>query len=94
MPKDRPISSYSQREKARIAGRRTLYISVHADPQPKIFLRVKGTDCSAELIGFYDAIVDQQMPADETGQAGGALEVSTPGDLAAGYSETSKKCPR
>ena len=44
-------------QKARIAGQRTLYISVHDDEQPaEIFLRVKGPDCSSELIGLYDVI--------------------------------------
>ena len=44
-------------QKIRIAGQRTLYISVHNDTQPaEIFLRVKGPDCSSELIGLYDVI--------------------------------------
>ena len=44
-------------QKVRIADLRTLYITVHDDPQPaEIFLRVKGTDCSSELIGLYDVI--------------------------------------
>jgi len=44
-------------QKVKIAGRRTLYISVHDDDQPaEIFLRVKGADCSSELIGLYDVI--------------------------------------
>lgn len=44
-------------QKVRIAGQRTLYISVHDDPHPtEVFLRVKGSDCSSELIGLYDAI--------------------------------------
>lgn len=44
-------------QKARIAGRRTLYISVHDDQYPaEIFLRLKGPDCSSELIGLYDVI--------------------------------------
>jgi hypothetical protein len=34
-----------------------LYISVHDDPSPaEIFLRVKGTDSTPELIGPYDVI--------------------------------------
>ena len=44
-------------QKVNIAGRRTLYISVHDDEHPaEIFLRVKGPDCSSELIGLYDVI--------------------------------------
>jgi hypothetical protein len=38
-------------QKVRIAGQRTLYLSVHDDAQPaEIFLRVNGLDCSSELI--------------------------------------------
>jgi hypothetical protein len=41
----------------KIAGQRTLYISVHDDKQPgEIFLRLKGPDYSTELIGLYDVI--------------------------------------
>jgi hypothetical protein len=44
-------------QKVKIAGRRTLYISVHDHEHPaEIFLRVKGADCSSELIGLYDVI--------------------------------------
>ncbi|MDK2745560.1 MAG: hypothetical protein H8K03_14600 [Nitrospira sp.] len=44
-------------QKVRIAGQGTLYISVHDDPSPaEIFLRVKGTDSTPELIGPYDVI--------------------------------------
>jgi ribonucleoside-diphosphate reductase alpha chain len=44
-------------QKVRIAGQRTLYLSVHEDEQPtEIFLRLKGSDCSSELIGLYDVI--------------------------------------
>ena len=44
-------------QKVKIAGHRTLYISVHNDERPaEIFLRVKGPDCSSELIGLYDVI--------------------------------------
>ena len=42
-------------QKVSIAGQRTLYISVQNDDQPaEIFLRAKGSDCCAELIGLYD----------------------------------------
>jgi hypothetical protein len=44
-------------QKVRIAGQRTLYINVHDDERPpEIFLRVKGANCSSELIGLYDVI--------------------------------------
>jgi hypothetical protein len=44
-------------QKVRIGGQHTLYLSVHDDPRPaEIFLRVKGPDCSSELIGLYDVI--------------------------------------
>jgi hypothetical protein len=44
-------------QKVRIAGQRTLYINVHDDAQPaKIFLRLKGPDCSSGLIGLYDVV--------------------------------------
>jgi ribonucleoside-diphosphate reductase alpha chain len=44
-------------QKVRIAGQRTLYLCFHDDEQPaEIFLRLKGPDCSPELIGLYDVI--------------------------------------
>ena len=44
-------------QKVQTAGQRTLYISVHDDEQPaEIFLRLKGSDCSSELIGLSDVI--------------------------------------
>ena len=44
-------------QKVRIAGNRTLYLSVHDHKQPaEVFLRVKGPDCSSELVGLYDVI--------------------------------------
>ena len=44
-------------QKVKIASQRTLYISVHDDEPPaEIFPRVKGPDCSSELIGLYDVI--------------------------------------
>ena len=44
-------------QKVKIAGQRTLYLSVHDDAQPaEVFLRVKGPDCSSELIGLYDVM--------------------------------------
>lgn len=44
-------------QKVQIAGQRTLYLSVHDDADPaEIFLRVKGSDCSSELIGLYEVV--------------------------------------
>lgn len=44
-------------QKVKIAGQRTLDISVHDDEHPaEIFPRVKGRDCSSELIGLYDVV--------------------------------------
>ena len=44
-------------QKVKVAGQRTLYINVHDHEQPaEIFLRVKGSDCSSELIRLYYVI--------------------------------------
>jgi len=44
-------------QKIRVAGQRTLYLSVHDNERPaELFLHVKGPDCSSELIGLYDVI--------------------------------------
>lgn len=44
-------------QKVKVAGQRTLYLSVHDDAHPaEVFLRLKGADCSSELIGLYDVI--------------------------------------
>ncbi len=67
-------------QKVKIAGQRTLYLSVHDDAQPaEIFLRLKGSDCSSELIGLYDIIARLMSLAL---QYGAPLE--TVGDLLAG----------
>ena len=43
--------------KVRLAGQRTLYLSVHGDEQPaELFRRVIGSDRSAVMIGLYDGI--------------------------------------
>ena len=55
----RPVASRRHHitQKVKVAGKRTLYISVHDDAHPaEIFLRVKGPDCSSEVIGRYDVI--------------------------------------
>ncbi len=52
-----PARRNSITQNVRIAGQRTLYISVHDDPSPaEIFLRVKGSDCTPEIIALYDVI--------------------------------------
>lgn len=52
-----PARRHHITQKVRIAGQRTLYISVQDDDHPaEIFLRLKGPDCSSELIGLYDVI--------------------------------------
>ena len=44
-------------QKVNITGQRTLYLSVHDNEEPvEIFLRLKGLDCSSELIGLHDVI--------------------------------------
>ena len=43
--------------KVKIAGKRTLHLSVHEDGRPaEIFLRMEGLDYSSELIGLYGVI--------------------------------------
>lgn len=68
-------------QKVRIAGKRTLYISVPDDVHPaEIFLRVKGPDCSSELIGLYDVIARLMSIALQYG----AHRLEKVGDLLAG----------
>jgi len=46
-------------QKVQILGqpRRTVYLSTHADACPlELFLRVKGHDCTSEVIGLYDSL--------------------------------------
>ena len=59
MSKRRPLPNRRNHitQKVRISDQRTLYISVHDDDQPaEIFLRLKGSDFSSELIGLYDVV--------------------------------------
>ena len=52
-----PSRRNSTTQKFRIAGQRTLYITVHADEQPgEIFLRVKGEGCTSEVMALYDVL--------------------------------------
>jgi hypothetical protein len=57
-----PCPTVAITHKVKVAGQRTLYITVHDHEQPaEIFLRVKGSDCSAELIRLYMAnLTDKQ----------------------------------
>lgn len=43
-------------QKVRIANQRTLYISLHDDPSPEMFLRVNGSDYTTKTIALYDVI--------------------------------------
>ena len=75
-----PARRHHITQKVKIAGQRTLYISVHDDAQPaEVFLRVKGSDCSSELIGLYDVVARLMSLAL---QYGAPLEMV--GDLLAG----------
>ena len=52
-----PTRRHHITHKVRIAGERTLYLSLHDDEHPaEIFPRLKGPDCSSELIVLYDII--------------------------------------
>ena len=52
-----PAHCHHLTQKVKTAGQRTLYLSIHDDEQPaEIFLRLKGSDCSAELIALYDVV--------------------------------------
>ena len=67
-------------QKVRIADQRTLYLSVHDDTRPaEIFLRVKGPDCSSELIGLYDVVARLMSIALQYG-----VPLERVGDLLAG----------
>lgn len=51
-------------QKIRIAGKPTLYLSVHGDLHPvETFLLLRGSDCSSKLIGLYDVIARLMSPA-------------------------------
>ena len=52
-----PARRHHITQKVTVAGQRPLYLSVHDDAQPaEVFLRLKGADCSSELIGLYDVM--------------------------------------
>lgn len=75
-----PTHRHHITQKLNIVGHRTLDLSVHDDEHPaEIFLRLKGSDCSSELIGLYDVIARLMGLALQYG----AL-IETVGDLLAG----------
>jgi hypothetical protein len=44
-------------QKVRVGHRRTLYLSTHAASPPlELFVRVKGADCTAEVVALYDVL--------------------------------------
>ncbi len=52
-----PARRESVTQKVRVGNRRTLYLSTHdADPPLELFLRVRGTDCTAEIVALYDVV--------------------------------------
>lgn len=43
--------------KLRVGGRRTIYLSTNATrPTLELFVRVRGDDCSAEIVALYDIV--------------------------------------
>ena len=52
-----PARRASVTHKVKVGNRRTLYLSTHdATPPLELFLRVRGTDCTAELVALYDCL--------------------------------------
>lgn len=44
-------------QKVRVGNCRTVYLSTHADAAPReLFVRVKGLDCTSEIVGLYDVL--------------------------------------
>jgi hypothetical protein len=55
--RDLPSRRNHRTQKIRIAGQRTAYLSVHDDPHPaELFIRVRGVDCTSEVVGLYDIV--------------------------------------
>ena len=86
-------------QKVKVAGQRTLYLSVHDDEPPaEIFLRLKGSDCSSELTekglessmgqgvkyGVPVLALDVQLPGLPQARASGILDSKELRDSAAG----------
>lgn len=52
-----PSRRESVTHKIRVGNRRTLYLSTHAaNPPLELFIRVRGQDCSAEIVALYDCL--------------------------------------
>ena len=52
-----PNRRESLTQKIRVGNCRTMYLSTHAASPPlELFVRVKGTDCTAETIALYDVL--------------------------------------
>ena len=74
--RDLPARREQVTQKVRIGGQRTLYVSVHNDPHPaEIFLRIKGKDCTSEIINLFDVLarvsskaLQYGMPLEELGE--------------------------
>jgi ribonucleoside-diphosphate reductase alpha chain len=75
LPARRRVST----QKVKIAGTRTVYVSVHDDERPgELFLRMSGPDLIPELIACYDIIARMNSLALQYGaplaSVGGMLE--------------------
>ena len=74
--RDLPARREAITQKVRIGGQRTLYVSVHNDPHPaELFLRIKGNDCTSEIINLFDVLarisskaLQYGMPLEELGE--------------------------
>jgi len=56
-----PARRHHISQKVKVAGQRTLYLSVHNDEHPaEIFLRLKGSDYSSELRGLQKIYFEGQ----------------------------------
>jgi hypothetical protein len=52
-----PARRESVTQKIRVSNRRTLYLSTHAASPPlEIFIRIRGQDCTAEVVSLYDIL--------------------------------------
>lgn len=52
-----PTRRESITQKIRVGNRRTIYLSTNATGPPlELFVRVRGTDCTAEIVALYDCV--------------------------------------
>ncbi|MBI5315853.1 MAG: hypothetical protein HZB34_07770 [Nitrospirae bacterium] len=51
-----PARRKSSTQKIKVGNRRTLYLSTDGTPPSELFLRVRGTDTSAEVTALYDCL--------------------------------------